>query len=153
MLAAGAAQAKLLVIAIDDVDGSLDLVRLAQKHFPKLKLLVRANDREHAYRLIKLGIKDIYRETLESSLQMSIQAMQVLGFRAYQAHRAAHKFKEYDEETVRLLAEYYGTDEKDFIGRVRKRVQTLDELFEAEGTGAVNPVDFGWDRPKTSQEK
>jgi monovalent cation:proton antiporter-2 (CPA2) family protein len=152
LLAAGAAQAKLLVIAIDDVDGSLDLVRLAQKHFPKLKLLVRANDREHAYRLIKLGIKDIYRETLESSLQMSVQAMQVLGFRAYQAHRAAHKFKEYDEETVRLLAEYYGTDEKDFIGRVRKRVQTLDELFEAEGTGAVNPVDFGWDRPKTSQE-
>ncbi|MBV9273538.1 MAG: cation:proton antiporter [Verrucomicrobia bacterium] len=152
LLAAGAAQAKLLVIAINDVDSSLDLVRLVQRHFPKLKLLVRAIDREHAYRLIKLGVTDIFRETLESSLQMSIQALRMLGFRAYQAHRAAHKFKEYDEETVRLLAEYYGTDEKDFLGRIRKRVQTLDELFEAESTGAVNPLDPGWDRPKTSQE-
>jgi monovalent cation:proton antiporter-2 (CPA2) family protein len=152
LLAAGAAQAKLLVIAINDVDSSLDLVRLVQKHFPKLKLLVRANDREHAYRLIKLGVTDIFRETLESSLQMSIQALRMLGFRAYQAHRAAHKFKEYDEETVRLLAEYYGTDENDFLGQIRKRVQTLDELFEAESTGAVDPLDPGWDRPKTSQE-
>jgi monovalent cation:proton antiporter-2 (CPA2) family protein len=150
--AAGAAEAKLLVVAIDDVEGSLRLVQLAQKHFPNLALLVRAKDREHAYRLIKIGVKDIFRETLESSLELGIQALRVLGFGAYRAHRAAHRFKQYDEETVQILSQYYGTDEKDFIGQVRKRVQTLDELFETERSGPVRPEDVGWDRPKAAEK-
>lgn len=150
--AAGAAEAKLLVVAIDDVEGSLRLVELAQKHFPNLTLLVRAKDREHAYRLIKIGVKDIFRETLESSLELGVQALRVLGFGAYRAHRAAHRFKEYDEETVRILSQYYGTDEKDFLGQVRKRVQTLDELFETERSGPTRPEDAGWDRPKLNED-
>jgi monovalent cation:proton antiporter-2 (CPA2) family protein len=150
--AAGAAQAKLLVVAIDDIEGSLQIVELAQKHFPNLNLLVRAKDREHAYRLIKMGVKSIFRETLESSLELSIQALRVLGFGAYRAHRAAHRFKDYDEETVRILAQYYGTDEKDFLGQIRKRVRTLDELFESERTGSIRPEDSGWDRPKMNEE-
>jgi voltage-gated potassium channel Kch len=152
LAAAGAEQAKLLVIAIDDVEGSLRLVGLAQKHFPNLTLLVRARDREHAYRLIKMGVKSVFRETLESSLEMSVQALRVLGFGAYRAYRAAHTFKEYDEETVRILAEYYGTDEKDFIGQIRKRVQTLDDLFESERIAATRPVDTGWERPKAAEQ-
>ena len=152
LTAAGADQAKLLIVAIDDIEASIRLVSLAQKHFPKLGLLVRARDREHAYRLIKLGVKSIYRETLESSLELSIQALRLLGFGAYQAHRAAHTFKQYDQETVQILAEYYGTDEKDFLGRVRKRIQTLDELFESERGAPVRPEDAGWDRPKVSGE-
>jgi monovalent cation:proton antiporter-2 (CPA2) family protein len=153
LAAAGAAQAKLLVVAIDDVEGSLRLVHLAQKHFPNLTLLVRAKDRDHAYRLIKMGVQNIFRETLESSLELSIKALRVLGFGAYRAHRAANTFKEYDEETVRILAGYYGTDEKDFIGQIRKRVQTLDELFESESRRAFRPEDTGWDRPKVNEER
>jgi monovalent cation:proton antiporter-2 (CPA2) family protein len=149
--AAGAAEAKLLVVAIDDVEGSLRLVELAHKHFPHLALLVRAKDREHAYRLIKIGVKDIFRETLESSLELGVQALRVLGFGAYRAHRAAHRFKQYDEETVRILSQYFGTDEKDFLGQVRKRVQTLDELFETERSGPIRPEDSGWDRPKVNE--
>jgi monovalent cation:proton antiporter-2 (CPA2) family protein len=151
--AAGAAEAKLLVIAIDDVEGSLRLVELAQKHYPDLALLVRAKDREHAYRLIKIGVKDIFRETLESSLELGVQALRVLGFGAYRAHRAAHRFKVYDEETVQILSQYFGTDEKDFLGQVRKRVQTLDELFETERSGPIRPEDPGWDRPKANEER
>jgi monovalent cation:proton antiporter-2 (CPA2) family protein len=150
--AAGAAQAKLLVVAIDDIEGSLRIVDLAQKHFPKLALLVRAKDREHAYRLIKMGVKGIFRETLESSLELSVQALRALGFGAYRAYRAAHRFKEYDEETVQILSQYFGTDEKDFLGQIRKRVQTLDELFETERTGSIRPEDAGWERPKVNEE-
>jgi voltage-gated potassium channel Kch len=151
LAAAGAAQAKLLLIAINDVEASLGLVQLAQKHFPNLNLLVRAYDREHAYRLIKMGVRNIFRETLESSLEMSVEALRLLGFGAYRAYRAAHTFKEYDEETVRVLAEYYGTDEKDFLGQVRKRVQTLDELFESERAVSPGP-DSAWTRPKTAEK-
>src|SRR5258707_6583870 len=150
--AAGAAEAKLLVVAIDDVEGSLRLVELAQKHYPNLALLVRAKDREHAYRLIKIGVKDIFRETLEFSLELGVKALRVLGFGAYRALRAAHRVKKYDEETVQILAQYFGTDEKDFLGQVRKRVQTLDELFETERSGPIRPEDSGWDRPKVNED-
>src|ERR1700751_3036117 len=151
LAAAGAGQAKLLLIAIDDIESSLGLVRLAQTHFPNLTLLVRAKHREHAYRLIKMGVKNVFRETLESSLEMSVQALRILGFGAYRAYRAAHTFKEYDEETVQILAEYYGTDEKDFLGRIRKRVKTLEDLFESERAVSPGP-DSAWTRPKAAEK-
>jgi glutathione-regulated potassium-efflux system ancillary protein KefC len=97
-----------------------------------------------------MGVRNIFRETLESSLEMSVEALRLLGFGAYRAYRAAHTFKEYDEETVRVLAEYYGTDEKDFLGRIRQRVQTLDELFESERAVSPGP-DAAWERPKAAE--
>jgi glutathione-regulated potassium-efflux system ancillary protein KefC len=98
-----------------------------------------------------MGVKNVFRETLESSLEMSVQALRILGFGAYRAYRAAHTFKEYDEETVQILAEYYGTDEKDFLGQIRKRVQTLDELFESEQNVTPGP-DSAWERPKAAEK-
>ena len=149
---AGAEKAKLLIIAIDDVDKSIQLTETVQHEFPNLTMLVRAKDRDHAYKLINLGVKYIFRETLDSSLDLSIQALRLLGFGAYQAHRAAKTFKAYDEESVRHLAAFANSDEKDFLGEIRRRVRTLDELFEAERAGQAFRYDKGWDPPRGSQE-
>ena len=145
---AGAAEAKILIIAIDDPEKSVQLAETVQKEFPNLTLLVRAKDREHAYKLINLGVKYIFRETLDSSLDLSVQALRLLGFGAYRAHRAARTFKGYDEESVRQLAGFANLDEKDFLGEVRRRVRFLDELFEAERSGQPFSADAGWDRPQ-----
>ena len=42
---AGAAKAKVLINAIDDVDANLQLTELAQEHFPHLKIVARARCR------------------------------------------------------------------------------------------------------------
>ncbi|MBV8968987.1 MAG: NAD-binding protein, partial [Verrucomicrobia bacterium] len=144
---AGAANAKILIIAIDDPEKSVQLVETVQKEFPNLTLLVRAKDREHAYKLINLGVKHIFRETLDTSLDLTVQALRLLGFGAYRAHRAARIFKGYDEESVRHLAGFVNLDEKDFLGEIRRRVRFLDDLFEAERSGQPFSVDAGWDRP------
>src|SRR6202035_2179896 len=47
--AAGAATAKLMIIAIEDEEKSLAIVELVQKHFPNLQILARAKGRDHAY--------------------------------------------------------------------------------------------------------
>src|SRR6516164_7194098 len=86
---AGAEHAKLLIIAIDDVDKSVQLAETVKQQFPNLTMLVRAKDREHAYKLINLGVKYIFRETLDTSLDLSVQALRLLGFGAYRAHWAA----------------------------------------------------------------
>jgi monovalent cation:proton antiporter-2 (CPA2) family protein len=147
---AGAEKAKLLIIAIDDVDKSVQLTQTVQHEFPNLTMLVRAKDRDHAYQLINLGVRYIFRETLDSSLDLSVQALRLLGFGAYRAHRAARTFKAYDEESVRHLAAFVDSDEKDFLGEIRRRVRTLDELFEAERAGQAFRYDKGWDPPRPS---
>jgi glutathione-regulated potassium-efflux system protein KefB len=145
---AGAEKARLLIIAIDNVDKSIQLTETVQRVFPNLTMLVRAKDRDHAYKLINLGVNYIFRETLDSSLDLSIQALRLLGFGAYRAHRAAKTFKAYDEESVRQLAAFANSDEKDFLGEIRRRVRTIDELFEAERAGQAFRYDAGWDPPR-----
>ena len=147
---AGVEKAKLLIIAIDDVDKSVQLTQTVQHEFPNLTMLVRAKDRDHAYQLINLGVRYIFRETLDSSLDLSVQALRLLGFGAYRANRAARTFKAYDEESVRDLAAFVNSDEKDFLGEIRRRVRTLDELFEAERAGQAFRYDKGWDPPRPS---
>ena len=62
--AAGAGRAELLVLAIDDVEASVRTAELARKHFPRLRVLARARNRQHAFRLIDLGVEQVQRETL-----------------------------------------------------------------------------------------
>jgi monovalent cation:proton antiporter-2 (CPA2) family protein len=149
--AAGAARAKLFIIAVNDVDKSLELVASAQKHFPNLQLLVRAFDREHAYKLLQLGVPAtaVFRETLHTSIEAGAAALRLLGFHAYRARRVTQTFKEYDETTVRELAEFYGKSDGEFFGEVRRRIRTIDELFEAERAhSTAYHVDTAWDPPR-----
>src|SRR5580704_16277624 len=129
--AAGAAGAKLIIVAIGDEEKSLAIVELVQKHFPNLEILARATGRDHAYRLLRQGVTHIYRETLGSSLDLSIAALRTLGFRAYEAQRSAKAFRDYDEQTVRELAQY-SEDESQLIAQAKQRIRSLNEIFQTE---------------------
>jgi monovalent cation:proton antiporter-2 (CPA2) family protein len=146
--AAGADQAKLLIVAVDDEEKSLLIIETAQKHFPNLKIFARAFGRDHAYRLIEQGVENIFRETLGSSLDLSVAALRALGFRAYEAQRAARFFRDYDEQSVRALAPY-AKNQKELISQARERIQTLEQLMEAERT-QVRYSDTGWEPPVPS---
>jgi voltage-gated potassium channel Kch len=144
--AAGAATAKLIVVAIEDEEKSLVIVEIVQKHFPHLEILARAKGRDHAYRLLHQGVKHIFRETLGSSLDLSVAALRMLGVRAYEAQRAVKAFREYDEQTVRELAQY-SEDESQLIAQAKERLRSLDELFQTERRRMRQP-DVGWEPPK-----
>jgi monovalent cation:proton antiporter-2 (CPA2) family protein len=143
--AAGAATAKLMIIALNDEEKSLIIVDTVQKYFPNLKILARAAGRDHAYRLLRHGVEHIYRETLGSSLDLSVAALRMLGVRAYEAQRAAKAFRDYDEQTVRDLAQY-SEDESQLLAQVKERFRSLEELFEKERRRTRQP-DAGWEPP------
>jgi monovalent cation:proton antiporter-2 (CPA2) family protein len=143
---AGAEKAKLLVLAIDDEEKSMQIIETARKHFPKLTILARAKGRDHAYRLVREGVKHIFRETLGSSLDLAATALRLLGVRAYEAQRIVKSFRHYDEKGVRELAQY-SENPDELLSHVRNRILTIDELFEAERT-RVRHSDTGWDPPK-----
>jgi monovalent cation:proton antiporter-2 (CPA2) family protein len=143
--AAGAAEARLLVLAVDDPAKTVELVHLAKRHFPNLTILARAADRRDAYDLIEAGVTHIYRETLDTSLRMGVDALRLLGHRAYRAQRAARAFLRHDDESVRLMAATQ-RDQARYIGLARERIADLERILQADLAAAGSPDrDAGWD--------
>lgn len=106
--AAGAKEARILVVAIDGREKILEIVETAQRHFPHLEIFARAFDRTHAYELINAGVKHVYREVYDSSLVMAEDALVALGTHPYEAARALRVFRKHDEALIRRSARHAG---------------------------------------------
>ena len=148
--AAGAATAKLFILAIDDEAKSLEIVETLQRHFPALPMLVRAAGRLHAHEFIRRGVDSFYRETLDSSLEMTVDALRRLGLGDSEARGAVRLFREHDEESVREMAKIEPGDEKRYIAEARKRVIALNALFKQDP--ALDQAGKGWGGGQRGQE-
>ncbi len=108
--AAGIADAKLLVVAIDDRDQITQLVKYVHQHYPDLHIVARAVDRNHVFDLWYAGCRDIIRESYDSSLRMGRSAVEALGYTRDQAERMAGAFSEADREIMLTSAQHYDPD-------------------------------------------
>jgi voltage-gated potassium channel Kch len=150
--AAGADTAKLLIVAVDDREKGMAIVRTAQQHFPHLKILSRAYGRPHAYDLLGAGVDHFYRETLDSSLRLSVDALCMLGYRRHQAVRAARKFRRHDEDAVRELAAMAG-DQKAYVVRAREIIRGVEQMIREEVEQGHRPeMDAAWDSTSIAEE-
>jgi glutathione-regulated potassium-efflux system ancillary protein KefC len=141
---AGAAKARALVVAIDDVEDSLQLVAAVRRDFPDLPILARARNVTHYYQLMDHGVTVIERETFESSLQMGRRVLQQLGFGAYRARQAAMKFRIHNIKMVHAVYPYY-KDQKKMMSMAKQGRDELEEMFarDVEVLGAERRND--WD--------
>lgn len=126
--AAGAADARLLVIAIDAPDKTLEIVELAHKHFPKLRIAARAIDRRHAYQLINLGVEHFKRETFDSAVSLGVDALKLLGNSADSAEKAGTLFREHDNASLKILSDLWG-DDASYGVAVRLRTEDLKQVL------------------------
>ncbi len=127
--AAGADRARALVLALDDVEASVRAAESIRRHYPGLPIYARARNRQHAHRLMDIGVRVIVRETFDSSLNLGEQLLTGLGWSTDAAHRAATAFREHDERTLarqRALRH----DEHALIQSVQEAAAELEELFE-----------------------
>ena len=125
--AAKAGEAKLFVLAIDDVEASVKTAAVVRRHFPDLPIVARARNRVHVYRLRDLGVGVIYRETFRTSLDMAHQTLLRLGFGVAAAGRAVALFRQHDEE--QLDAQYaIQHDEAQLIQSAKEAAEQLREL-------------------------
>jgi monovalent cation:proton antiporter-2 (CPA2) family protein len=143
---ARASKAKLFVLAIDDVEASVQTAAVVRKHFPNLPIVARARNRVHYYRLRDLDIprEAIEREVFMSSLETARRALELTGMETVQATRAVALFREHD---VKLMDEQYAVrqDETQLIQTAAQAAAQLQEVFEAdvkEG-GSALPVERG----------
>jgi len=126
---AGADEAKLLVVAVDEAEKSLQIIDIAQKYFPNLKIVVRAIDRTHAYRILQKGVHTFRRESFDSAVNLGVDALKLLGESSEFAEKAGDLFKEYDESALEELADVWG-DDKHYGAAVRQHLADLKQVLD-----------------------
>jgi monovalent cation:proton antiporter-2 (CPA2) family protein len=153
LTAAGCAKAKLFVLAIDDVEKSIEVAELVMRNFPHLQILARARNRQHYYRLRRLGITAIHRETMGTSLDMGAAALMTMGMRAHTAHRLARIWKEHDERNIEKMGTLFGKDQKAFFAEAKKLIDSAENAMREEQNAAqIAERDAGWDNESLREE-
>ena len=122
--AAGAAEAKLLVIALEDVSASIKLATMVKEAFPDIKIFTRVRDREHAYHMIELGCEIVSRGLYASSLEVAKSTLLEMGLTESAASNTVRLFRQHDEKMLYDAAEHVDNVEK----RVEIAKQTQQEL-------------------------
>lgn len=100
--AAGAEQAQLILVCVDDPDESLSICRMIRSAFPDIKLHARAYDRAHAIALTNAGVDYQIRETFESAIVAGRTMLEALGVPAERAHQTERDVRHRDLERLEL---------------------------------------------------
>ena len=128
---AGAASARVLVVAIDDVEQSLKLVDVARAHFPALAIVARARNVQHWYALRDRGVTLIERETLDSALMSGRSVLELMGWHPHHARQLALRFRRHSVQQLEALWPHH-QDEQALVSLARQGRQQLEELFAQE---------------------
>ncbi|MDR3538254.1 MAG: monovalent cation:proton antiporter-2 (CPA2) family protein [Acetobacteraceae bacterium] len=131
LAAAGADQAKLLVVVLDDMEAVLQTVEVAKRDFPHLVILARARNRRAAFLLMDRSVDGLVRDTFHSSLWLAERALTSLGISRDAAHKAVVLFRNHDEQNLIDSHAIY-RDEKQLIQSVQQAAAELTALFEAD---------------------
>ena len=142
--AAGAHTAQMLVIAIDNPDKTIEIIKLAHKNYPQLKIVARAIDRRHAYQLLNLKVDAFNRETVDSAINLAVEALELLGNTKQDAERAGKLFRDHDRAAVLQLAALWG-DDASYGVAVRQRMEDLKQVLQQDkqAQSDLNTCDSG----------
>ena len=136
---AGIAEAELFVIAIDDRERALELVRHMKHRHPEVTLLVRAFDQIHYYHLKQAGAEFIVKETYYSALDLGCQALIQLGFQPHRAEQSKMAFITTENQTSdELFASWVASEDSGMSPSYRElfmqQEQALREVMPEDGS-------------------
>jgi glutathione-regulated potassium-efflux system ancillary protein KefC len=153
MRTAGADKARVIVLAIDDIEQSVDCARMLRENFPNATIVARARNVQHYYELYELGVTLIERETLDSALMSARSALEQLGWQPHQARNLALRFRRHNVAQLAALAPHR-KDEARLIAAAKQGRQQLEELFAIERQQAAErQARTGWSgTAETAQE-
>jgi len=144
MRTAGADKARVIVVAIDDIEQSVDCVKMILANFPKATIVARARNVQHYYELHELGVRLIERETLDSALMSARSALETLGWQPHRARNLALRFRRHNVEQLAAIAPHR-QDEARLIAAAKQGRQQLEELFALERQQATErQARAGW---------
>ena len=129
--AAGIEHTTLFILTLDDVDRSVRTAEYVRREYPHVKILARARDRQHVYRLREVGVDAIWRETYLCALGIAEQSLKGMGIDDDDAAQSIKVFREHDERLLRRQQAIYD-DESLLIESARAAAQELEGLFDSD---------------------
>ena len=150
--AAGLHDAKLLVVAIDNSEQAVELIKHARRERPDIHIIARARERHDVYRLYQTGCNDIVRETFDSAVRSARYALEALGEHAYDAEKITRLFVKEDIKGIRKLASAWREDispmeNKPYIELAKEVRDEMNAAFARHSSNAVSEMDRGWIPP------
>ena len=136
--AAHAEEARVFVIAVDDIEASIKIAETVKTHFPNLTIIARVRNRHHAHRMMDLGIKTFVREVYLSSLKLAEEVLCGLGMSREEVVSSIEKFKTYDDAAL-IKQHAIHHDETQLIQSVKDAAGELQALFEADAAAQKLP--------------
>jgi glutathione-regulated potassium-efflux system ancillary protein KefC len=144
---AGADKARVLVLAIDDVDQSVEVAKLVVENFPNLTVVARARNVTHYYKLHQLGVTLIERETFDSALMSARSVLELMGMEPHAARTQAWRFRRHNIELLHQMAPHLA-DEGKLIALAKQGRAQLEEMWAREREqNAAQRVRAGWHAP------
>lgn len=150
---AGADEATLFVVAIDEPDQAVGIVRHLKQRHPHLRVLARAFDRGHEYRLREAGADATVRETFDAALELGTQALRDLGVHPFRAEQLRNTFRG-AEADVRddLYAAWHKRPEGERMGHDHQRLfmqldAAMADAMRADRDDRHTRAERGWTPP------
>ncbi|MCR9138302.1 MAG: monovalent cation:proton antiporter-2 (CPA2) family protein [Alphaproteobacteria bacterium] len=146
---AGLAEASLLVVAIDDVERTTEIVKHARREQPDLHIIARARNRQHVYELYKAGANDIVRETFDSAVRASRYALESFGVHPHEVEKLVTVFVDHDRQAIRRLAALYDPDipvfeNEPYMKLAREIEKEIEDTLSNRSPDAHETVKRAW---------
>jgi glutathione-regulated potassium-efflux system ancillary protein KefC len=149
---AGAGQARVFVLAIDDPGQSEEVARLVREHFPHLTIVARARNVGHYLKLRALGVTLVERETLDSALMSARSVLELMGALPHAARTKALRFRRHSIELIEEMAPHFG-DESKLIALSKQGRSQLEALWARERSERVQArARAGWNTAAESSD-
>jgi glutathione-regulated potassium-efflux system ancillary protein KefC len=142
---AGAGSAKAIVVAVDDIEQSLEIVDLVRENFPQARIIARARNVTHLFQLRDRGVTDVEREVFESSLRSARSVLEALNWPAHEARESAMRFR---LRNLKLTDEIYPhyKDRAKLIAANKEGRQQFEEQMAREREERQRRSGLDWDR-------
>ncbi|WP_179334897.1 monovalent cation:proton antiporter-2 (CPA2) family protein [Winogradskyella costae] len=142
---AGIAEAKILICAIDNPSVTKQVTKMVKAKYPHVELMIRVKNRYEAYDLLNLGMENIYRESLDTSLVLAKDVLSKMGFRKYTLNTQVHNFIKYEEAIIRRLAKELKPGDDSYIFKARQELEQQEKFLNEDFKRGIVDFDNHWD--------
>ena len=107
LLIAGLAEARLLVVAIDNHEQAMKITEFARKTNPGIKIVARSYDAQQTYELYHAGADEIVRENFDSAVRCGKRALECLGMPKLKAEEVGNLYFHRNRHGMAMAAKAY----------------------------------------------
>ena len=141
---AGAASAKVIVVAVDGIDQSLKIVDMVQEHFPHLSIVARARNVTHMYQLRDRNVPAIERELFDASMRSARSVLEAQGWPAHEARQSAMRFRQMNLDLTEQIYPHYKDRARLISASKQGRNQLAEQIArEREAQAKRRPQNWG----------